>query len=468
MNLEGLKHVFREYDIRGKSFEELDFEFARRLGWAYAEYLKAPEGSWVAVGRDVRLSSEELFKGLCQGLNEAGLNVYDIGTVPTPVLYFSLFVLSVAGGIMITASHNPPDENGFKICKGQATIASEDIEELYWHFKNAKNPLKNGKIEKSDVASAYRQRLLTEFSHLREGPSVKFVVDAGNGAAGPIALTIFKDLGIEFRPLFCEPDGRFPNHIPDPTVARNLQVCSHEVRSVGFDAGIGFDGDGDRLGVVDEKGNLIFGDRLLLLFARDVLESSPGAKIVAEVKCTSFLFEEIKRLGGVPIIWKAGHSLIKRKMAEENALLGGEMSGHYFFRDRYYGFDDAIYASLRFIEIAKKAKKRGISVSDLLSDMPNLYATEELRIPVREDKKVELVEELKSVLLKLDIPGFKLQESIFIDGIRLNYDHGWALLRPSNTQAVIVARLEADSQEGLKTLEKYFLGTVESKIREYD
>jgi len=464
--MEHLRHVFREYDIRGKAFTELDRDFARQLGWAFGEFLEAPPGSFVSVGRDVRLSSEELFEGLVKGLNEAGLNVYDIGVVPTPLLYYSLFKLNVKGGIMITASHNPPDENGFKICRDQFTIASSDLQKLYEIFTKAKNPHLEGSVVKVDVLNSYRQRMLEEFKDLKEGPRLRLVVDAGNGAAGPVALSIFSELNVDLLPLCCEPDGTFPNHMPDPTVLQNMVECVQMVRKGNFDLGIGFDGDGDRLGVVNEKGELLYGDRLLLIFAREVLQNIKGAKIVAEVKCTGFLFDDIRKKGGQPVVWKAGHSLIKQKMKEEDAVLGGEMSGHFFFADRYFGYDDAIYAALRTLEIASKAKQKGMKFSELLADLPPLFATEEIRIPVPEEHKVRLVEELKDFLSKMEIPGFKMKEIIDIDGIRINYDHGWGLLRSSNTQAVVVVRLEADSKEGLETLKKYFLGSIENRIRQ--
>lgn len=464
--MEHLRHVFREYDIRGKAYRELDKNFARRLGWAFGEFLNAPPGSFVAVGRDVRLSSEELFEALVKGLKEAGLNVYDIGVVPTPLLYYSLFELDVKGGIMITASHNPPDENGFKICRGQFTIASEELQKLYEIFTKIENPHREGSVVKVDVLSLYKKRMLEEFKNLKEGPRLRVVVDAGNGAAGPVALSIFSELNLDLLPLYCEPDGCFPNHMPDPTVARNMAQCAEKVKQGSYDLGVGFDGDGDRLGVVNEKGELLYGDRLLLLFAREVLKHIKGAKIVAEVKCSSFLFEDIRKRGGHPIIWKAGHSLIKQKMREEGAVLGGEMSGHFFFADRYFGYDDAIYAALRTFEIASKAKQKGMNFSELLADFPSLFATEEIRIPVPEEHKVRLVEELKSVLSQMEIPGFRIKEVIDIDGIRINYNHGWGLLRSSNTQAVVVVRLEADSKEGLETLQRYFLGSIESRIRQ--
>lgn len=466
MSLKDLRHVFKEYDIRGKAGVELDFEFARRLGWAFAEFTRANEGAHVSVGWDVRLSSPELRDGLSRGLNEAGLNVYDIGMVPTPVLYYSLWELPVIGGIMITASHNPPDENGFKIAAGKETIASYQVEELYKIFLNAENPRSSGSVEKVDVVSRYQKRLLDEFGQLVKRPELKIAVDAGNGAAGSVALSILERIGCQITALYCEPDGSFPNHQPDPTIPDLMRELSKAVVNEKLDIGLGFDGDGDRLGVIDEKGELLWGDRLLILFERKILKEKPGAKVIGEVKCTNYLFEDVKRNGGIPIMWKAGHSLVKKKMREEGAALGGEMSGHFFFADRYYGYDDAIYAACRVIEILKEAKEEGKNFSSLLEDLPQLYSTGEVRIPVPEEKKFELVDDLKESLERMKIPGFTMIDVIDIDGIRVNFDRGWSLLRPSNTQAAVVLRLEADSKEGLQMLEKYFLGTVEKKIKQ--
>lgn len=461
MNPEQLAHVFKEYDVRGKAHTELTGEFARRLGWAYAEFVGAP-GRYVAVGRDNRLSSPELRNGLVKGLTEGGMNVYDIGEVPSPVLYFSLRKLDVVGGIMITASHNPPEDNGFKIAVGKDTIAADEVRRLYEIFKQVKNPERTGTVVEVDVTADYKARLFEEFGYLKDLPVLKIAVDAGNGMMGPLAREVLSEVGCELECLYCEPDGTFPNHRPDPTVPELMQELSGTVREKGYELGLGFDGDGDRLGLVDEKGELLWGDRLLYIFSDQVLRENPGATIVAEVKCTTCLFEFIKKRGGNPVLWKAGHSLIKKKMHEVGALLGGEMSGHYFFRDRYYGFDDALYAALRVVEIAKQMKREGKKITSILESMPELYATREIRIACPEKFKVEVVEEISEELRKLDIDGFKQKEIIEIDGIRINYDHGWALVRPSNTQAVVVVRCEADSKEGLEKLRS----AVENKVNE--
>lgn len=466
MDLQALQDVFKAYDIRGKAEEELDSGFARRLGWAYGSYLKFPVGKYVSVGMDNRLSSPMLKEGLIKGLNEAGLNVYDIGVVPAPVLYFSLRKLSVVGGFMITASHNPPDENGFKVAVGKDTLAAEEVEELYSHFLKAENPGNSAAVVDVDVIENYVSRLLEEFNYLssEDYPVLKVAVDAGNGTAGPLAKRVLTEVGCEVTCLYCKPDGTFPNHQPDPTVPELMKDLSERVSGSGLDLGLGFDGDGDRLGVVDENGKLLWGDRLLYIFADDVLRENPTAKVVGEVKCTGCLFDFVRKRGGEPIVWKAGHSLVKKKMLEEDAVLGGEMSGHFFFRDKYYGYDDALYTALRVVELTKKVKQHGGNFSDLLGGLPELYSTREIRIPCPEKVKFELVEELSKAVRQLEIEGFKKKEIIEIDGIRVNYDRGWALIRPSNTQAVIVVRCEADSKEGLKKLRGKIEHLVKQKI----
>jgi phosphomannomutase/phosphoglucomutase len=471
-----LRHVFKEYDVRGKAGVELDAAFARRLGRAYARFLAVEAGVAVspdvavAVGRDCRLSSPELMAALSEGLAEAGLTVYDVGMVPTPVLYFATHMLDVAGGIMITASHNPPDENGFKIVLGTQTIASEQVQRLYDLFAEDAPPAcpRAGAVIERPVTETYLQRLQAEFgpefSRLRGGARLRVAVDAGNGAAGPVMAELLARLGIEAECLYCEPDGRFPNHQPDPTVPALMRDLASVVREGGLDLGIGLDGDGDRLGVVDETGELIWGDRLMILFARQVLAEKPGATVVGEVKCTNCLFEEVEKHGGRPVMWKAGHSLVKRKMREEGAALGGEMSGHYFFADRYYGFDDAVYAAFRFLEVAADAKAAGRKVSQLLADLPPLCSTGEVRIPVEESIKNEVVEELVRLLPEHELPGWMKKRVVTTDGIRLEYDRGWALVRPSNTQAVVVMRFEAYTPEDLAFLEKEFRGLLERVV----
>lgn len=461
MDVQQLSHVFKEYDVRGKAGTELNHDFARRLGWAYAEFVGVP-GSYVSVGRDNRESSPELRDGLVKGLTEGGLNVYDIGQVPSPVLYFSLRKLDVVGGIMITASHNPPEDNGFKIAVGKDTIAADEVRKLYGIFTQVDNPGRTGSVKQVDVVPDYRARLLEEFGYLRDLPVLRVAVDAGNGMMGPLAREVLGETGCEVDCLYCEPDGTFPNHRPDPTVPEFMQELSGTVKEKGYDLGLGFDGDGDRLGLVDENGELLWGDRLLYIFSDQVLRDNPGATVVAEVKCTTCLFEFIKNRGGSPVLWKAGHSLIKKKMYEVGALLGGEMSGHYFFKDRYYGFDDALYAALRVVEIAKQLKQQGKKITSILDSMPELYATREIRIACPEKFKVEVVEEISRALKQLEIEGLKQKEIIEIDGLRINYDHGWALVRPSNTQAAVVVRCEADSKEGLEKLR----AAVENKVNE--
>jgi phosphomannomutase/phosphoglucomutase len=456
---EDIAHVFKEYDIRGRAGTELDYDFARRLGWAFSEFI-SNEGSYIAVGRDNRKSSSELADGLIAGLTEGGLNVYDIGEVPTPVLYFSIIKLYVNAGIMITASHNPPEDNGFKIAVGKRTIASDEIRKLFEIFKVVESKGKSGIVERVDVVKDYKERLLEEFGYLRELPAIRVGIDAGNGIMGPLAKEVLEEVGCEVYCLYCEPDGSFPNHQPDPTVPENLKELAQKVKDNGFDLGIGFDGDGDRLGLIDENGNFLMGDKILYIFSDQILSKNPGAVIVADVKCTSCLFDFISSRGGNAILWKSGHSLVKKKIHEVGALFGGELSGHYYFLDRYYGFDDGLYAALRAVEIAKHLKKEGRGISSILRTMPELYSTKEIRMECPEKFKLEAAEEISKELKELRVEGFTQLETIEIDGIRINYDHGWVLVRPSNTQAALVVRCEADTKERLEVLKQ----AVEEKV----
>ncbi len=461
-----LQHVFREYDLRGIFPDELNEEFARQLGWAYAAYLGKSGG--VSLGMDARKSSQKLKEALTQGLNEGGLSVFDVGMVPTPVFYFSLFHLDVVGGLMITASHNPPNYNGFKVAIGRETISGGEIQSLYQTFLKAKNPGKKGSMEKVDVFPSYLSRLEDEFSYLRDLPTLKIAVDSGNGNAGPVVLSLFPKLGVEIFPLFCEPDGDFPNHHPDPTVPKYLRDLIAVVKKEKCDFGLAFDGDVDRLGAVDEKGEMVYGDRLLLLFAQEVLEENRGATVVSEVKCSQILFDKIEEWGGQPIMWKAGHSLIKKKMREEKALLGGEMSGHYFFADRFYGFDDGIYAACRLIELVKKAKEKGLKMfSSLFEGIPFLFSTPEIRIDCPDESKNAVVKSFAKQVKELNLPSLRLRQVITVDGVRAVYDKGWALVRKSNTQPALVLRFEAVDETVLEEIKAEVLrviGNIKEKI----
>ncbi len=393
----------------------------------------------MAIGRDCRLSSDDYHHFLIKGLNHSGIETIDIGLCATPMLYFSIRNLNVEGGVMITGSHNPPEFNGFKICIGNDTIYGEKIQELRKIMESEQYSTGAAFSTLKDVTAAYQDYI---FENVKITPKIKVVVDAGNGVGGQFALPILRRYGCEVIPLFCEPDGHFPNHFPDPTVEENLTELIKTVRKQKADLGIAFDGDADRLGVINDEGQIIWGEKLLLLFAREILKEKPNSTIIGEVKCSQILYDDIKKHSGRAIMWKAGHSLIKAKMKEERAVLGGEMSGHLFFADRYFGYDDAIYAAIRLLEILSKT---GQKISELLADVPQTFATPEIRIDCPDDKKEKVVEKIKKRFE--NNPGL-----IEIDGVRIPFEDGWALVRSSNTQPVIVLRFEASSASSLQKI----------------
>jgi len=440
------EQIFREYDIRGIYGTELTDENAYLIGKAFISLIKKDtdkEPKKLSIGMDARLHSEKLKRSLIKGITESGVNVIDLGMCPTPLQYFSLFRLPLDGGIMITGSHNPPEYNGFKLSIGKETIFGEKIKLLRKIIldKDFITNEKRGTVETYDIIEDYKNFMIDQFSSF-EG--IKLVIDSGNGVAGLVAPEIFKKLGAELIELFSEPDGRFPNHHPDPVVLENIQILRDTVLKEKAHIGIGYDGDADRLGVIDENGNVVWGDQLMIIFARDVLSKNPHAKIIGEVKCSQIMYEEIKNMGGIPIMWKTGHSLIKKKMKEENALLAGEMSGHIFFNDRYFGYDDAIYASLRLVDIMKRNCKP-YGLSQLLKGIKSCHISPEIRINCPDDKKFIIVEKIKE--------HFNKYECITIDGVRINFPKGWALLRASNTQPVLVLRFEAETEEALKEMQ---------------
>ena len=432
-------NVFREYDIRGVVDKDLNGEFVFNLGRTIGTYAIRHKIKNMTIGRDCRLSSEAYHNFLIKGLNSSGINTIDIGLCATPMLYFSIRHLHIGGGVMITGSHNPPEFNGFKICIGHSTIYGRQIQEL-------RKIMKSGKYSKGSASSRFQNISMDYenylFNKIKINRKIKVVVDAGNGVGGLFALPLLKRYGCEVIPIYCEPDGNFPNHFPDPTVEKNLTKLIELVRSKKADLGIAFDGDADRLGVISDKGEILWGDKLLLLFARQILSKKPHSTIIGEVKCSQVLFDDIKKHSGHAIMWKAGHSLIKAKMKEEKAVLGGEMSGHFFFADRYFGYDDAIYAALRLLEILSLTCKK---ISTLFSDVPKTYATPEIRIDCDDNKKAEIVKRIRKHFQ--NIPGI-----VDIDGIRIPFDDGWALVRSSNTQPVIVLRFEATSEESLQKI----------------
>ncbi len=447
--------IFREYDIRGIAGKDLTADMAVLIGKAFGSMVKSciPQAKRVSVGKDVRLSSDELAAGLMRGIVSSGLDVYDIGVCPTPVQYFSLYHLGLDGGIMVTGSHNPPEYNGFKVSVGKDTIHGSAIQRLKEIIK-AEEEIKvevEGQIEKYNIVSDYKEFMLKQFAYLNDSGfrKVKIVVDAGNGTAGMVAPEILSGMGCDVVPLYCEPDGRFPNHHPDPTVVEYLQDLIQETKRSGADIGVGYDGDSDRIGVVDREGNIVWGDQLMIILGRELLSKNSGAKVIGDVKCSQVMFDAIEKHGGVPIMWKTGHSLIKQKMKEEGALLAGEFSGHIFIAHNYFGYDDALYTTFRLVEIMKK---RGKGIKELLSDVPRMSYTPEIRHECAEDRKKEVVDNVISHLITHKENGnapYRIIDVNLIDGIRVLFEKGWGLIRTSNTQPVIVMRAEAKDEESL-------------------
>ncbi len=440
--------VFREYDIRGVAGRDLTEAFVYALGRAIGTYLHQHHAQRVAVGRDCRLSSPALRDALVKGLLETGRHVVDLGVVPTPLVYFATFTLDVQGAVQITGSHNPPDENGFKICLGSNTIFGEEIQRLRAMLEAGDFHCDAGQLEEVNLIPGYIGHVLAS---LRLGDvKRKVVVDSGNGTAGLVAPGLYGAMGMEVLELYSEPDGRFPNHHPDPTVPENISGLVETVKARRADLGIAFDGDADRIGVVDEGGRILWGDQLLVLFSREILRERPGAMVIGEVKCSQLLFDDVAKNGGVPVMWKVGHSLIKAKMRQEGALLAGEMSGHLFFADRYFGYDDAIYAGARLLEILTQ---REGTLSGLLSDLPLMVNTPEIRVPCRDELKFEIVARL--------VESFRQDHRVIdVDGARILFEEGWGLVRASNTQPVLVMRFEARSPEDLDRIRKEVEGRV--------
>ena len=434
-------HIFREYDIRGVVGVDLTEERVRRLGLAAAAAFRRDGIEAAVVGRDVRASSGAFFAALAEGLTRGGVSVIDIGIVPTPVFYFAAKKWGVAGGIMITASHNPSEFNGFKVLRGEGTIYGADILELRDMALGDLPEPGGGRVTARSADAEYVEHVARGISIARP---VSFAVDGGNGTAGLVTRDLFAALGVRPLELFMDPDGAFPNHHPDPTVPENLAALKAAVLTNEFELGIAFDGDSDRIGVIDDRGEILWGDRLLALFARSVLRDHPGATVIFEVKCSESLIEDIAKHGGKPLMWKAGHSLIKQKMRETNALLAGEMSGHIFFADRYFGYDDALYAACRLLEIVSREKK---PLSSLLGDLTRYETTPEIRVACEDERKFEVVRSVRDHFRKT-------HDVIDVDGARVKFDGGWGLVRASNTQPVLVLRFEAATKELLAAIKK--------------
>ena len=436
--------IFRAYDIRGVVGDTLTAETAYWIGRTIGSESRACGEPEVVVGRDGRLSGPELAGALINGLRDSGCNVTDVGMVPTPVLYFATNVLGARSGVMVTGSHNPPDYNGFKIVVAGQTLANERIQALHQRLENNDLSSGAGSLTEVDVLEQYHQRIAGD---IVLGRPLKVVVDCGNGVAAINAPQLIADLGCEVIPLFCEVDGTFPNHHPDPGKPENLEDLIAAVKAHGADVGLAFDGDGDRVGVVTNEGEMIFPDRLLMLFARDVLSRNPGADVIFDVKCTRGLASLISGYGGRPLMWKTGHSLIKAKMKETGALLAGEMSGHIFFKERWYGFDDGIYSAVRLLEILSLEKR---SAAEVFADFPVALSTPEINIKVTDERKFALIEALQRDAQWGEAKLFTL------DGVRVDYPRGWGLVRASNTTPVLVLRFEADDAAELARIQEVF------------
>lgn len=444
------ENIFREYDIRGVVDRDLTDETVYDLARAIGTFLRSNGARRASVGRDARESSPRFRDIVIRGLTETGCDVLDIGMVPTPVLYFTLFTQGVDSGVMITGSHNPPDNNGFKVCLGKSTIHGEQIAEIKRIALAADFASGQGKKEERDVVHAYQAHLRSNVD--MGSRKLKVVVDAGNGMGGFIGAPLYRELGCDVIELFCEPDSRFPNHHPDPTVIENMRFAVNAVKEHNADLAIAYDGDADRIGVVDENGRVLWGDQLMIIFSRSILKTRPGATIIGEVKCSQTLFDDIKRHGGNPVMWKVGHSLIKAKMKETDAALAGEMSGHLFFADRYFGYDDAIYAGARMLEILSSTSE---PLSSQLAGVPQMFNTPEIRIECPDDKKFDLVRRLTEEFKKT-------HEVIDIDGARILFEHGWGLVRASNTQPVLVLRFEAESAAHLEEIRQTVTSVLDS------
>ncbi len=448
-----LPGVFRAYDIRGVVDADFDPEWVERLGRAVGTFFCRKGLTAAVTGRDCRGSSTEYEARLAAGMLAAGVDVTTVGMVPTPAFYFAVTHLGRRAGVMVTASHNPPEFNGFKIWAGEATIHTDEIAALYGLMARGDFTAGPGLASEHDIVPAYLETITRD---IRLDRPVSVVVDGGNGAAGLIAVEALRRTGAVVTPLYCEPDGRFPNHHPDPMVEANTRDLSARVRAVGADFGVGLDGDGDRLGVVDEAGTPVFGDRVLAIFAREVLATRPGVTIIGEVKCSHLLFRDIATHGGVPVMAAAGHSLMKAEMRRRGALLAGEVSGHLFFADRYFGFDDAVYAALRLAAVMSRADR---PLSRMLEDWPATVCTPEMRL--------DCPDAVKFAVAARAVAHFRDRyDLIDVDGARIVFPDGWALLRASNTQPALVLRFEAETPERLSEIRRLVEEPLAAWIKE--
>jgi phosphomannomutase/phosphoglucomutase len=458
--------IYREYDIRGVVGKDLTFDIAEKIGVAYGTLVRRGGGRKVTLARDVRDHSSPLRDRLAQGMASTGVDVIDLGVCPTPLLYYSLFHLGVDGGVMITGSHNPPEFNGLKLCVGKEAIYGEAIQALRRLVESGESTRGSGTVSTYLILPPYLRELTEQFVSSVRGVGrrpLRVVTDSGNGVAGLVAPALLRAIGCDVIELYSEPDARFPHHHPDPTVLDNLRDLMALVVRERADLGIAYDGDADRIGVVDERGAVLWGDRLLALLAGPVLADRPGAPVIAEAKCSQVLYDEIARLGGQGVMWRTGHSVIKARMKELAAPLGGEMSGHVFFADRYYGYDDAMYASCRVVELLVRD---GRPLSEIASRLPKTVVTPEIRVDCPDEDKFGVVARLQALFRDAAArPGsfpFPILDVIDVDGVRVRTPHGWGLVRASNTQPVLVLRFEADTEEHLAAIRS----AMESRVKE--
>ncbi len=438
------KEIFKAYDIRGIVGKTLTPQIVEAIGHAIGSEALVRNQTTIAVGRDGRLSGPELSAALARGVQKSGVNVIDIGMMATPMLYFATFHLQTHSGVMITGSHNPPDYNGIKIVIGGETLSGKTIQKLRMRIEQNDLTQGSGSYAQESISKDYVARITGDIKLARP---MKIVVDCGNGVAGAFAPELYRKLGCEVKELFCEVDGNFPNHHPDPTQPDNLKDVMRALKTTNAEIGLAFDGDGDRLGVVTKDGKIIYPDRQLMLFAAEMLSRNPGAEIIFDVKCTRNLFSWIREHGGRPILWKTGHSLIKKKMQETGALLAGEMSGHIFFKERWYGFDDGLYAGARLLEYLSQQP----DINATLNNLPDSVNTPELHLQLKEGENYALIEKLQKTARFTNA-----KDVIMIDGLRVEYEDGFGLARSSNTTPVIVLRFEADNQTALKRIQEDF------------
>jgi len=436
--------IFKAYDIRGIVGKTITVDNVEKIGHAIGSDARARNLTTIAIGRDGRLSGTELSQALARGIQRSGVNVVDVGMVATPMLYFAAHELCRYSGVMVTGSHNPPDYNGFKIVLGGQTLSADTIQALRIRIENNDLTHGAGSYSKHDIVNAYLERITGDIKLARP---MKIIVDCGNGVAGAFAPALYRTLGCEVTELFCDVDGSFPNHHPDPSVPENLQDVIQALKTTDAEIGLAFDGDGDRLGIVTKNGSIINADRQLMLFAADVLSRNPGGKIIFDVKCTRNLAPWISQHGGTPIMWKTGHSFIKSKLIETQALLAGEMSGHLFFKERWYGFDDGLYAGARLLELLSHQA----DINAALNDLPDSLNTPELQIRVAEGENHALIAQLQK-----NAVFSSAQQVITIDGLRVEYSDGFGLARASNTTPVVVLRFEADNESALKRIQEDF------------